>query len=503
VIELSGISLQAYEVYKVNVIGALCLIDGGNIDWKIMAIEANSELNKTVKDINGYMEQFPDHFKAIKDWLRVYKVRSHSKNTSNYFLEDNGVWDKEKTVALLEDYHSDWAAKRPLSVMKITPKEVQLEKGSAVFVFDENDRKISFWHDIPLQMQGYAKNQFNMVMEISSVTKAKMEISRDMEFNPIVQDEETNPNDVATKRPRDYAILPIFNYGALPQTWEDPNRTTEAKGEIYGGDQDPIDIVEISGRPLVRFDVYKVNIIGALKCIDSGEVDWKLLAIEANSPLNKTVKTIVDFRTMYPEKYNAIIEWFKTYKIHANPNAKPNHFLREDEDIGIDETIEIIQETHDDWKRKRPLAAMKMVQKEVKIKGSSSTAIYLFDQDGNTVSWWNDVPMKLDAYDKYEFNMVMEISSSTKAKMEISRDVEFNPIIQDLEQCDEAPSGKKLRDYAIFPIFNYGAIPQTWEDPNRISVSAEGTYGGDQDPIDIVEVSGCTLTRFDVYKIKI
>jgi inorganic pyrophosphatase len=146
---------------------------------------------------------------------------------------------------------------------------------------------------------------------------------------------------------------------------------------------------------------------------------------------------------------------------------------------------------------------MKMVQKEVKIKGSSSTAIYLFDQDGNTVSWWNDVPMKLDAYDKYEFNMVMEISSSTKAKMEISRDVEFNPIIQDLEQCDKSLSGKKLRDYAIFPIFNYGAIPQTWEDPNRISVSAEGTYGGDQDPIDIVEVSGCTLTRFDVYKIKI
>ena len=36
--------------------------------------------------------------------------------------------------------------------------------------------------------------------------------------------------------------VPFFNYGAFPQTWEDPNIKNN---EGYGGDNDPLDVIEI------------------------------------------------------------------------------------------------------------------------------------------------------------------------------------------------------------------------------------------------------------------
>lgn len=45
---------------------------------------------------------------------------------------------------------------------------------------------------------------------------AKMEVMKDVEYNPIMQDESKG-------KPRYYTYgVPFFNYGLLPQTWEDP-----------------------------------------------------------------------------------------------------------------------------------------------------------------------------------------------------------------------------------------------------------------------------------------
>lgn len=44
-----------------------------------------------------------------------------------------------------------------------------------------------------------------------------MEVMKDVEFNPIMQDESKG-------KPRYYTYgVPFFNYGLLPQTWEDPH----------------------------------------------------------------------------------------------------------------------------------------------------------------------------------------------------------------------------------------------------------------------------------------
>ncbi|CAH8512928.1 unnamed protein product [Dicrocoelium dendriticum] len=125
---------------------------------------------------------------------------------------------------------------------------------------------ISPFHDIPLHSDKQ-NNVFNMLVEIPRWTNAKMEICKGEYMNPIKQD-------VKKDRLR-YVdnVFPykgyIWNYGALPQTWEDPGHIdshTEAKG-----DNDPIDVCEIGTKVLTRGSVVQVKILGILAMIDESE----------------------------------------------------------------------------------------------------------------------------------------------------------------------------------------------------------------------------------------
>ena len=79
-----------------------------------------------------------------------------------------------------------------------------------------------------------------------------MEMMKDVLDNPIMQDTKDNA-------PRYYSYgVPFFNYGLLPQTWEDPtvaDPTTGAKG-----DGDPIDAIEIGSGPLGMGTVVPVKV---------------------------------------------------------------------------------------------------------------------------------------------------------------------------------------------------------------------------------------------------
>ena len=79
----------------------------------------------------------------------------------------------------------------------------------------------------------------------------------------------------------------LFNYGAIPQTYEDPNFIhPDSKAP---GDNDPIDAVELSGYPIDIGDVVRVRILGVFGVIDEGETDWKLMVLNMESPLAKTI----------------------------------------------------------------------------------------------------------------------------------------------------------------------------------------------------------------------
>jgi len=191
---------------------------------------------------------------------------------------------------------------------------------------------ISPWHDIPL-LEG---DSYNMVVEIPKMTKPKMEVATKEASNPIAQDEKKG-------KLRDYHGPIFWNYGCLPQTWEDPNvKHPELK---CFGDDDPIDVVEIGSKALGMGSVVPVKPLGVLAMIDDGELDWKVLAVSIDDPLAKEYNDIADVPDAITD---GIREWFRWYK---TPDDKPlNGFGFDEKFLDVAETKKVIEETHQAWK---------------------------------------------------------------------------------------------------------------------------------------------------------
>lgn len=100
--------------------------------------------------------------------------------------------------------------------------------------FSEGETSISPWHDIPLKA---GDNLFHFVNEIPKYTKAKMEVATKEASNPIAQD-------IKKGKLRDYHGPIFWNYGCLPQTWEDPSVLNSAVN--CKGDNDPVDVVHMA-----------------------------------------------------------------------------------------------------------------------------------------------------------------------------------------------------------------------------------------------------------------
>mmetsp|Transcript_6356 Transcript_6356/g.7161 ORF Transcript_6356/g.7161 Transcript_6356/m.7161 type:complete len:266 (+) Transcript_6356:26-823(+) len=221
------------------------------------------------------------------------------------------------------------------------------EKGSGfdkrIFIKKDGDY-ISPWHDIALRESGDAENVFNAVFEISKYNIAKMECVLEETHNPLKQDTRKNKY-TKEKELRYYAQFPLFNYGFLPQTWEDPN--IKHFGLDYVGDGDPIDIVEI-GSDIKTGDVKKVKVLGSLCLIDQDEIDWKLVTMGVEAAEEQGISNLEEFEKAYPSYLDAVKTWFKFIKTYDG--KKPNWFEFDEKVIGLDETLGVINDNHKCWK---------------------------------------------------------------------------------------------------------------------------------------------------------
>ncbi|TRZ14561.1 hypothetical protein HGM15179_012541 [Zosterops borbonicus] len=212
-----------------------------------------------------------------------------------------------------------------------------------LFFKDAAGRYISPFHDIPIYADA-GKNVFNMVVEVPRWTNAKMEISTKEPLNPIKQDVKKGKlRFVANVFPhKGY----IWNYGAIPQTWEDPGHKDENTGCC--GDNDPIDVCEIGSKVCSRGEVIKVKVLGTLALIDEGETDWKVIAINVEDPEADSYNDIEDVRRMKPGYLEATVDWFRRYKV---PDGKPeNQFAFNGDFKGKDFALDVIKGTHEHWK---------------------------------------------------------------------------------------------------------------------------------------------------------
>ncbi|KAL1842460.1 hypothetical protein VTJ49DRAFT_5197 [Mycothermus thermophilus] len=154
----------------------------------------------------------------------------------------------------------------------------------------------------------------------------------------------------------------LWNYGALPQTWEDPH--SHHPDTHAPGDNDPLDVIEI-GRAVARpGDVLRVRPLGILGLLDEGKTDWKLLVINVDDPLARghdALRDIGDVEDRLPGLLDAARDWFRIYKVPDG--KKPNDFAFHGAWRDRKYAERIIDECEDAWK--------KLVHGQVKAKDVS------------------------------------------------------------------------------------------------------------------------------------
>ncbi|KAL7067692.1 inorganic pyrophosphatase family protein [Cryptosporidium serpentis] len=208
-----------------------------------------------------------------------------------------------------------------------------------LFFNNEEGHKISPWHDVPLWFSE-SPILYNMIVEIPKLTNKKFEINTKEAYTPLYQDRKL-------ERLRTYPGPIPWNYGAFPQTWEDPEKSG---GELVGfchGDNDPLDAVEIGFGPLPRGTVIPVKVLGCLALIDGDELDWKIICIRVCDPHASRLNDIDDIESLFQGTVDRIRRWFGLYKAVENKDiAKVNMYGHCGEPQPAEFAHSIVLETH-------------------------------------------------------------------------------------------------------------------------------------------------------------
>jgi len=249
-----------------------------------------------------------------------------------------GETQKEEEEAPAEEKPAEPAAEKKM--MDVALEEAG-EFGTTDYsmTFKSGDKVVSPWHDAPLELEG---GLYNMLTEIPKMTLKKMEVDTKAPGNPIKQDEKKG-------KARLYHGPIFWNYGCLPQTWEDPNvKGDEDVGGAFG-DNDPVDVVEIGAASLAMGSFTPVKVLGCLSMIDDGELDWKVIAINSADEHASAINDVDDIEKYYPGTVSGIREWFRWYK---TPDGKPvNGFGHGEKALGAAETKKVIEETNGHYKK--------------------------------------------------------------------------------------------------------------------------------------------------------
>jgi len=108
-----------------------------------------------------------------------------------------------------------------------------------------------------------------------------------------------------------------------------------------GGDGDPLDII-LLGPPLNRGDVVSAKLMGVLKLLDNGEQDYKLIAVQLNSPLKKS-NSLKELDEQFPGIKEILEQWFANYK--GNGKMKSNGFRN------LEEAEKILKEASEQFEK--------------------------------------------------------------------------------------------------------------------------------------------------------
>ena len=204
---------------------------------------------------------------------------------------------------------------------------------------DGTKTKISPWHDIPFTL---GKDEdgailLTFVCEIPRHSRPKIEIHKSEPFNPLLQDVKKD----GSLRYYMYSDS-LVNYGAITQTWEDPNKKDPDTG--LGGDNDPIDVLQLNESPCERGAIQRVRVLGGLALIDEGETDWKLLVMDVDAADAKNWRDVSDIPKT---RVDELRDFFRKYK---TAEGKPeNKYGLDGRAVNAAHALVVATGTHVHW----------------------------------------------------------------------------------------------------------------------------------------------------------
>jgi inorganic pyrophosphatase len=94
------------SITQVKPLGALAMIDDGELDWKLLAINPADPLAKELSDIADVEKKMPGVVSGIREWFRWYKTPDGKP--LNEFGYDEACLPKAKSMEIIADLHQEW-----------------------------------------------------------------------------------------------------------------------------------------------------------------------------------------------------------------------------------------------------------------------------------------------------------------------------------------------------------------------------------------------------------
>ena len=171
----------------------------------------------------------------------------------------------------------------------------------------------------------YKEGVYQALIEVPAGTTAKWEVNHktgylEWEFK----------ND----KPRKVKFLAYpGNYGFIPQSILDKNE---------GGDGDPLDII-VLGPAVERGTVQQVKILGAIKLLDKGEQDDKVIAVPLHGAFEK-IDSLSEMMIKFPDVIQIVRHWFAGYK---GSKMQFMGYMKRKETEGL------IEKAHASWRKNK------------------------------------------------------------------------------------------------------------------------------------------------------
>jgi len=96
------------SVTPVKALGALAMIDDGELDWKIICIAASDPMAAKINDVEDVKREMPGELRKILEWFRDYKTPDGKPE--NRFGYNNKIQNAAFAAEVIEETHGYWKA---------------------------------------------------------------------------------------------------------------------------------------------------------------------------------------------------------------------------------------------------------------------------------------------------------------------------------------------------------------------------------------------------------